>query len=183
MVMQDKDIITVNKMKLDEAKEKFVQEWGTLGSKWGINRTMAQVHALLLASPGSLSADEVMEQLNISRGNANMNLRALIDWSLIKKVHKSGERREFFIAEKDIWKVARQVMKERKRRELDPMRAILAEMGQTLELDSEEAENFQKTINDLEEFTDLADRAIELMIKSEKAWMFNNLLKVLSKKD
>lgn len=172
-----------NKMKLDEAKEKFVQEWGTLGSKWGINRTMAQVHALLLASPEALSADEVMEQLNISRGNANMNLRALIDWRLIKKVHKSGERREFFFAEKDIWKVARQVMKERKRRELEPMRAILSEMGQTLELDSPEAEEFQKIITDLEEFTDLADRALELMIKSEKAWMFNNLLKLLAKKD
>lgn len=177
------EAIIENKMKLDEAKEKFVQEWGTLGSKWGINRTMAQVHALLLASPEALSADEVMEQLNISRGNANMNLRALIDWRLIKKVHKSGERREFFFAEKDIWKVARQVMKERKRRELEPMRAILSEMGQTLEMDSPEAEEFQKIITDLEEFTDLADRALELMIKSEKAWMFNNLLKLLAKKD
>ena len=102
-------------MQLDEAKDKFIQAWGSLGSNWGINRTMAQVHALLLITPESLSADEIMGALNISRGNANMNIRALIDWGLVQKELKSGERKEFFVAEKDIWEVARRVMLERKK--------------------------------------------------------------------
>ena len=89
-------------MKLTEGKEKFIQAWGTLGSSWGINRTMAQVHALLLIAPESLCAEDIMEELNISRGNANMNIRALMDWGLVSKELKSGERKEFFSAEKDI---------------------------------------------------------------------------------
>ena len=89
-------------MKLTEGKEKFIQAWGTLGSSWGINRTMAQVHALLLIAPESLCAEDIMEELNISRGNANMNIRALMDWRLISKELKSEERKEFFSAEKDI---------------------------------------------------------------------------------
>lgn len=83
-------------MTLPEAKQKFIQTWGTLGSKWGINRTMAQVHALLLISAHSLSADDIMETLSISRGNANMNLRALIDWGLIQKEHKAGIEKSTF---------------------------------------------------------------------------------------
>ncbi len=91
-------------MQLAEAKAKFIADWGRLGTNWGINRTMAQIHALLLVSPDHLSAEEVMEQLAISRGNANMNLRELIDWGLVQKVIVPGERKEFFTAEKDIWK-------------------------------------------------------------------------------
>ena len=79
-------------MKLKEAKEQFIHAWGTLGSNWGINKTMAQVHALLLVSPDPLSAEEIMAELNISRGNANMNLRELIEWGIVNKIHKSGER-------------------------------------------------------------------------------------------
>ena len=78
-------------MDLPEAKTKFIQAWGAFGSQWGINRSMAQVHALLLISPEPLSTEDVMEQLNISRGNANMNLRALIDWSLVRRVLKTGD--------------------------------------------------------------------------------------------
>src|ERR1700722_14124721 len=116
-------------MKLNEGKEKFIQAWGTLGSSWGINRTMAQVHALLLIAPDPLSAEEIMEELNISRGNANMNVRALMDWGLVSKEFKSGERKEFFTAEKDIWKVATQVMKERRKRELEPVLKVLGEIS------------------------------------------------------
>src|SRR5688500_17675263 len=105
-------------MKLAEAKSQFIQAWGTLGSKWGINRTMAQLHALLIVSPDPLSAEELMEALNISRGNANMNIRDLMDWGLVEKIHKPGDRKEYFSAEKDIWKVTKQVARERKKREL-----------------------------------------------------------------
>ncbi|MFZ1732087.1 MAG: hypothetical protein WAT86_00680 [Flavobacteriales bacterium] len=92
---------------------------------------MAQVHALLLISAEPLSTEDVMEQLNISRGNANMNLRALIDWQLVDKVLKAGERREFFQAEKDVRKIATHITRERKRRELEPMVKLLAELKTT----------------------------------------------------
>src|SRR5438046_438408 len=111
-------------MKYNEAKDKFIQVWGKLGSSWGINRTMAQVHALLLISPEPLSDEDIMEELKISRGNANMNLRELINWGLVEKEHVKGERREFFSAEKDIWKVAMQIAKERKKRELEPVQKL-----------------------------------------------------------
>ena len=85
-------------MKLIEAKSQFIQAWGTLGSKWGINRTMAQLHALLMVSPDPMTADELMEELNISRGNVNMNVRELMDWGLVEKMHKPGDRKEYFWA-------------------------------------------------------------------------------------
>ncbi|WP_431198790.1 GbsR/MarR family transcriptional regulator [Mucilaginibacter sp. P25] len=87
-------------MELAEAKLKFIEAWGKLGSEWGINRTMAQVHALLMISPEALTTEEVMAELSISRGNANMTLRDLIDWGLVEKRHKTGERKEFFTPKK-----------------------------------------------------------------------------------
>src|ERR1700741_4977652 len=107
-------LLQISIMKYNEAKDKFIQTWGTLGSSWGISRTMAQVHALLLISPEPLSTEEIMEDLKISRGNSNMNVRDLIDWGLVYKELKAGERKEFFRAEKDIWKVAKQIIKERR---------------------------------------------------------------------
>src|SRR5580698_6523485 len=132
-------------MQLAEAKARFIADWGRFGSNWGINRTMAQIHALLLVSPDPLNADEVMEQLNISRGNANMNLRELIDWGLVERVILPGERKEFFCAEKDIWKVSRQIVKERKKRELDPMIKLL---GQLSDVEGDKRDKAVKTFTD-----------------------------------
>ena len=115
-------------MELQQGKEKFIQSWGTLGTNWGINRTMAQVHALLLISPRALTAEEIMEQLKISRGNANMNIRALIDWNLVHKELKPGERKEYFSAEKDMWEVVRQIIIHRKKKELEPMLKLAFEV-------------------------------------------------------
>src|SRR3954462_601200 len=115
-------------MELAEAKKKFIETWGKLGSEWGINRTMAQVHALLLISPESLTTEEIMETLSISRGNANMTLRDLIGWGLVEKQHKVGERKEYFYADKDTWNIARQVAKERRKRELEPVLKVLDEL-------------------------------------------------------
>src|SRR5215813_11492699 len=108
-------------MKLAEAKAQFIQTWGSLGAQWGINRTMAQIHALLMIMPDPLSAEDIMTELNISRGNTNMNVRELINWGLVERVILPGERKEFFSAEKDIWKVMKQIVKERKKRELEPL--------------------------------------------------------------
>src|SRR6188768_1517131 len=105
-------------MELKEAKDKFLNAWGTLGTSWGINRTMAQIHALLLISDSELTTEEIMEDLNISRGNANMNIRALMDWGLVHKKIKQGERKEYFVSEGDIWEIARLIARERRKREL-----------------------------------------------------------------
>jgi DNA-binding transcriptional regulator GbsR (MarR family) len=115
-------------MQIDEAKQKFIQTWGALGSSWGINKTMAQIHALLLVATEPLSAEDIMEQLQVSRGNVNMNLRALMDWGIVSKENKIGERREFFVADKDIWAVARQISRERRKREIEPMIKVLNDL-------------------------------------------------------
>jgi len=115
-------------MELDEGKEKFIQSWGTLGSNWGINRTMAQIHALLLIAPESLSAMEIKEKLNISMGNTNMNIRQLMDWGLVYKKLKSGERKEFFVAEKDMWEIVKKIVIQRKKKELEPVLKVLDEI-------------------------------------------------------
>jgi len=167
-------------MKLDEAKEKFLQAWGTLGSSWGISRTMAQIHALLLVSPEPLSADEVMEQLSISRGNANMNLRALIDWGLVQKELKPGERREFFSAEKDIWKVFRQVVKERRKRELEPMLRVLETLSK-VEGDhrNKEVKAFTESIEGIYKFAGKADKTLETLIRADEHWFLGSVMKLV----
>ena len=168
-------------MQLLEAKEKFIQQWGSLGSNWGINRTMAQIHALFLISEDLLSAEEVMEELKISRGNANMNIRTLIDWGLVYKEYKSGERKEFFRGEKDIWKVTQRVMKMRQRQELDPMLNVLTEL-QTVKSDKknkEEVEAFTKQIKSIKSFAELADSSLTKISGSEENWFLKTFMKFM----
>ena len=112
---------------LDETKERFILHWGEMGSLWGINRTMAQVHALLFISPEPLCANEIMEALQISRGNVSMALRELIAWGIASRMHIMGERREFYTTEKDVWKMFRIIARERKKREVDPTTEVLRE--------------------------------------------------------
>ena len=102
-------------MELQEAKQKFISTWGTLGTLWGINKAMAQIHALLFVSPKPLSMEDIMEALEISRGNASMNIRGLLDWGIVYKVNVAGERKEFFTSEKDVTELSRQIAKERSR--------------------------------------------------------------------
>ncbi|MDJ1468894.1 MarR family transcriptional regulator [Cytophagaceae bacterium DM2B3-1] len=167
-------------MELQEAKDKFVQAWGTLGSQWGINRTMTQIHALLLVSAEPLSADDIMEQLQISRGNVNMNVRDLIDWGLVFKVLKPGERKEFFSAEKDIWKVFKQVVKERRRRELEPVFGILEDVSKVEgNPDNPEYKAFIKPIQDIQKIASRADSTLETLTKADENWFFSTLLKLL----
>jgi DNA-binding transcriptional regulator GbsR (MarR family) len=156
-------------MELSEAKEKFIQAWGGFGSQWGINRSMAQVHALLLVSTEPLSTEDVMEQLNISRGNANMNLRALIDWNLVRRALRQGERREFFEAEKDVWKIATQIIRERKKRELEPMVALLQELRSTAG-STKDAKDFRELTSDLHDLTGRLNDMLESSVRRDVQW-------------
>lgn len=166
-------------MKLEEAKQQFINSWGVFGSQWGINRTMAQIHALLLVTTGPMSADEIMEALQISRGNVNMNLRELMTWQLVEKVLKVGERREYFTAEKDIWKVSMRILKERRRRELEPMLQVLDGFK---EIDGDkkdpETKAFTETVSQIQKFARQADRALDGMIKADEFWFTGTLLKM-----
>src|SRR5215207_8693697 len=117
-------------MKYKEAKEELIQAWGNLGYSWGLNKTMAQIHALLMVSPKPLSTEDIMADLSISRGNANMNIRALLDWGIIGRILVPGERKEYFKAEKDVWALSRQVVKERRKRELEPILKVLKSVSE-----------------------------------------------------
>lgn len=167
-------------MELQQAKQKFIQTWGSIGSDWGINKTMAQVHALLLIAPDPLSADEIMENLTISRGNVNMNVRALIDWGLVYRETVQGERKEFFRAEKDIYKVAKQIIKNRKQKELDPVLRLFSELKSVdTSSDTKEAKHFVMMIENLEDFVEDADNIVNKALTADENWIGKTLLKFM----
>lgn len=166
-------------MELAEAKKKFIETWGKLGSEWGINRTMAQVHALLLISPEALTTEEIMETLSISRGNANMTLRDLMSWGLIEKQHKAGERKEYFYADKDTWNIARQVAKERRKRELDPVLKALDELAKVKGDETDpEYKTFNKSVTDINKLAKNVDRTLDTMLKAEESWFWGSIFKI-----
>jgi len=169
-------------MKLQEAKEQFIQLWGVLGTSWGINRTMAQIHALLLISPTALSTEDVMAQLSISRGNANMNLRDLMTWNLIYKELKQGERRDFFRAEKDIWEVAKRIIKERKRREIEPlMQALVSFNNLSDDKKNPEVKAFLKSTSDINHVVGKMDNAVSTLLQVEESKLAGILFSILKK--
>ena len=165
-------------MQYQEGKEKFLHAWGTLGSDWGINRTMAQVHALLMIAPHALSADEIMNELQISRGNANMNIRSLMDWGLVFKEIKPGDRKEYFFAEKDMWNVVRQIMIHRKKKEIEPVVKLLNELSE-VEGDCPESKEFCKTIGEIKLFSSKADATLDALIRADSNWFLGTFLKLI----
>lgn len=138
---------------LQQVRDEFVTQWGVMGTQWGINRTMAQIHALLMTSREPMSTDEVMDALQISRGNAHTNLKELVNWGLVRIVTKRGERREYFEAEKEVWEMFRRICQERKRRELDPALEVLRKCLTDSEgMQGKDGEAFHAMMKDLEEF-------------------------------
>jgi len=165
---------------LREARDEFVTQWGAMGSAWGINRTMAQIHALLITIPNPLSTDEIMEDLKISRGNAHGNLRELVSWGLVRSVVRKGERKEYFEAEKDVWKMFCTVMRERRRRELLPALEVIKNCTErTRHLKSAEAVAFQKQIGALGDFLTFSDNVITKVSASEQSKVIPWALKFL----
>ena len=144
-----------------EALQRFILFWGEMASRWGINRTMAQIHALLYASESPLDTDEIMELLQISRGNANMNLRSLINWDLVRKVHQSGSRKDYYTAEKDVWKITTRVVKEREKRELQPVKQQLIDCRQIL--NGEEGAALRNLSDEEKQFSERIGNLIDLM--------------------
>ena len=165
-------------MQFKEAKDQFINTWGELGCNWGICRTMGHIHALLLISPESLCAEHIMEELQISRGNANMNLRALMDWGLVYRRSRPGERKDFYSAEKDFWNVFRKTLRKRKDKELTPMLDMLKDITH-VEADSPESLEFKTVVNNLSSISSAADRSLDKMLKSESNLLLNAFVKVM----
>ena len=165
-------------MEYNEAKQKFIQAWGALGSSWGINKAMAQIHALLLISTEPLSTEEVMEELRMSRGNVNMNMRGLMDWGIVKKELKAGERKEYFYTGKDIGELARQVARERRKREIEPIVRVLADVRNVTGNDKKATAEFKKVTSELHDFSSKVDGMMEKFSKADQAWLYKLLMKL-----
>ncbi len=166
-------------MEFREAKDKFIQAWGALGSQWGINKTMAQIHALLMVSAEALSMEEIMEELHISRGNASMNLRALMDWGIVYKEYKQGERREFFTAEKDLDELAVKIARERSKREIKPALKVLKEVSAIKNANTAETKHFAEQTGKLYDFVLKADNMIEKATEYKDNWLAKLVMKIM----
>ncbi len=118
---------------LDPITEKFILHWGEMGTRWGVNRTVAQIHALLYLSPQPLNAEDIAGTLSIARSNVSTSLKELESWGIVRAIHLLGDRREHYQATKDVWEMARVILDERKRREIDPTVNVLRECLRDME--------------------------------------------------
>ena len=138
-------------MKLTPVMQRYIVHWGEMGSRWGMNRSVAQVHALLFLAPQPLGADEIAETLGIARSNVSVGLKELVTWNLVQVTHVLGDRRDFFVAEHDTWEVIRAITEGRKKREIDPTVGALRELVAALERDTETpAETRERIASQLE---------------------------------
>jgi DNA-binding transcriptional regulator GbsR (MarR family) len=144
----------------NEALQRFILLWGDMAAQWGINRTMAQIHALLYASARPLDTDEIMDRLGISRGNANVNLRSLVDWRLARRTQRPGSRKDLYTAEGDVWRITTTIIEERQRREIQPVQRALTTVAADLRRADEPSQaeaQFAARIEDLVESVELFD--------------------------
>ncbi len=167
-------------MTLQAAKQEFIDTWGALGSEWGINKSVAQVHAYLLSNHELATTDDIMEALTISRGNANMSIRQLLDYGIVYKKHVAGDRKEYFLAEKDVWKWAIKVAAMRKQKEVDPVMEVLSSLKEATKKEkSAEGKEFYTTINDIHVFTTQMSGLAEKVLGSKGGELLLKLLKLI----
>lgn len=165
-------------MSYAEGREKFIDAWGNMGSAWGIPKTMAQIHAVLMVSTEPLNCDDIMEILDISRGNANTNIRALCDWNLIYKKCMDGCRKEFFEAEKDMWTIVRQIIINRKKKELEPMIEVLNEVSCVQGM-CDKSHEFCKLVEDLKRFSMKADGTLDRLVNTDSKWLMGTFMNMI----
>lgn len=148
-----------------EEFDRFIESWGSMGILWGINRSIARVHAFILLSEEPVDLDTVASYLNISRGNASMCLKELRNWGIIQRIHISGDRRDFYVAEPDIWKMFFRIAVERKKREFDP--ALYALRHLISEADTEQSEKVRERLTQMEETFTNVDRIMNKFLEDE----------------
>ena len=139
---------------LSPVQQKFILHWGEMGTRWGINRTVAQIHALLFVSPKPLNAEDIVQVLGVARSNVSNSLKELQGWGIVKRVHVMGDSRDHFESMKDVWEMFRVVLDERKKREIDPTERLLRECIAEAEKDKETDEYTEKKLRELAEFFD-----------------------------
>ncbi len=165
----------------ETARDEFVAQWGAISSSWGINRTMAQIHALLLVSTDPMFTDQIMEQLEISRGNAHSNLKELVNWGIVKSVYKKGDRKEYFEAEKDVWRMFCTITRERKRREIDPALDVLKKCAEkTEDMACPECTAFHEQMKQLTEFVEMISSLMDKLSGAEQNKAIPLALKLLT---
>lgn len=168
----------------------FLDLWGDMAAQWGISRSMAQVYALLYVSPVALDTEEIMERLQISRGNANINIRKLIDWGLVYKEERPETRRDYFWAEKDVWAMTARIIEERHRREIQPVVAALEQLIQDGSVSDESASSgmrdFMAQIRQMAALLHLVDHVLDALmplVKGRKSQEIEQLISFLEHKD
>lgn len=166
-------------MEYQEAKEKFINTWGSLGTLWGINKAMAQIQALLFISTHPLSMEDIMEDLQISRGNTSMNLRQLMDWGIVTKELIPGERKEFFTTEKDVQELARIIAKERSRREIQPVTKVLKDVSSITDDGTKKTKELIKQTKALYDLTETADIMLNKIVNQQQNWITKSLIKLI----
>ena len=154
---------------LNESQKKFIRIWSEMACSWGISRSMAEVHALLLATDKPLNTAQVMELLGIALGNANQHLRALVDFGLAYREREEGCRKDNFYAEKDIWDIMRKVIILRKKRELAPLIDSLLSLENQEE--TQQDDNLKRIVSDIRMFSQKTDMALENIVKCEAEWI------------
>jgi DNA-binding transcriptional regulator GbsR (MarR family) len=154
---------------LQRAQDQFILEWGRMSSSWGINRTMAQIHALLFVSGVPLEVNEIMDRLQISRGNASMNLRELMDWGVVRRFRQPGDRKDTYISETDPFQMFVRIVKERKRREIDPTNDAIREVLTKLPENDygEGVQTLRARLQALLEIFDLIDAAFKQVFSND----------------
>ena len=173
---------------LRTSQDLFIRRWGEMGATWGINRTMAEIHALLYITAQSLCTDDVMERLHISRGNASMSLRSLCDWGIIRRLHKRGERREFFESLHDVWEIFSIIATERKRREMDPVLETIKQCQAMLDAanigkaaaNQETVKLTRQRLGDMEEFMAVTNKVFQQFVGNAKSGL-SRVVRVLLK--
>lgn len=165
-------------MTFEEGKQHFIQNWGNIATHWGVSKTMGMVHGLLLIANKPLHVDEIAEQLGISKSNANMTVRSLLDWNIVYKTGCCGERKEFYVAEKNLWKVFISIIAQRKAKELDPMIKMLGEFS-SIQPDCPESNEFIRIMQELNHFSKKADNALDNIVKSESSFLLQSFIKIM----
>ena len=166
-------------MNYEDAKIKFIGTWGSLGSLWGINKAMAQIQALLFISTKPLSMEDIMAELQISRGNTSMNLRQLMDWGIVTKELIPGERKEYFTTEKDVQELTRIIAKERSRREIQPVIKVLHDVSSIKDDGTEKTKELIKQTKALHDLTLNADTMINKLVSQKQNWITKSLIKLI----
>ena len=153
------------KNELKEAAQKFIRHWGEMGTRWGINRTVAQIHALLMISDRPLAADEITDTLGIARSNVSTSLRELQNWGIVRLVHIAGDRRDHFESHKDLYEMFRIIARQRRQREIDPTIALIRECITEAEKPKAADAYTRERLTELLEFFELATASFDLAEK------------------